>query len=152
MIFSSHSAQDYLVFYPFAYWWPFLKWKGRNVNFTTRLRVVLNLASWIITFTSLWGGRPRNCDSILGGGERFLSSLKVFEQLWDWPKFSGYWEVFPRGSGERGLKLIPHLQLVPSLKMCGALPPLLLVPLWRAQRQLSLAKFAVINMSNKVTG
>lgn len=61
----------------------------------------------------------------------------VQEWLWDPPSplFSGYRELFPREQNDWDIKLTVHSNLVPSLRMTGAVPRLsfgYMAP-WRTQ-------------------
>jgi len=77
-------------------------------------------------------GQPKNCGSILGRGK--LSSFSI--TCPDWiscsPSFlhNVYLQLLPWGQSGRDVSLTTYLELMPKLRMSGAIPPFSHMPSW----------------------
>jgi len=63
-----------------------------------------------------------------------VSSHPRPDGLWDPPGLlsNAYRNLFLWGQSGQGVKLTAHFQLMPSLRMCGVIPPFFHMSLWRS--------------------
>ena len=95
--------------------------------------------SIVSVVTGLQAGWLRNHGSIPGRDKRFFSSNRT-DQLWGPPNLliNEKQGLLPQSKVARGMKLTSHLQVVPRVRMCGAVLLLPFAPLWHAQEQVYL--------------
>jgi hypothetical protein len=75
--------------------------------------------SWVGIMTRLRPGRPRSRNSIPGMDNRFFSSPRLADGLWDPPSllFTGYHWLFSWGSSRRGVNLTMKASVVVELSL-----------------------------------
>lgn len=74
-------------------------------------------------------GSPSNCDLISGIGKKFISSLNFLDPPCGPHSLvlSRPWGLFSQQLNGQCVNLTTHIYLVPSLRMGGAVPPVLLM-------------------------